>query len=72
MSEVPDNRHEDQRIDEEFDALVDQLPATAKGALRLRFVDDLSYDDIAARLGCSSAAARQRVSSAVRRLREEL
>ena len=39
-------------------------------ALRLRFVDDLDYDGIADRLGCSTVAARQRVSTAVRTLRE--
>ena len=39
-------------------------------ALRLRFVDDLDYDGIADRLGCSPVAARQRVSTAVRTLRE--
>ena len=43
---------------------------TARTALRLRFVDDLDYDGIAARLGCSTVAARQRVSTAVRTLRE--
>jgi RNA polymerase sigma-70 factor (ECF subfamily) len=36
----------------------------------LRFVDDLDYDGIADRLGCSTVAARQRVSTAVRSLRE--
>ena len=38
--------------------------------LRLRFVDDLDYEQLAARLGCSPEAARQRVSTAVRTLRE--
>jgi RNA polymerase sigma-70 factor (ECF subfamily) len=72
VAELPDTQHLDVRIDEEFEALVGRLPETARDALHLRFVDDLSYDEIARRLGCSSAAARQRVSSAVRRLREEL
>ena len=45
------------------------LPETARAALRLRFVDDLDYEAIAGRLGCSQEAARQRVSSAVRTLR---
>jgi RNA polymerase sigma-70 factor (ECF subfamily) len=39
-------------------------------ALRLRFVDDLEYEAIADRLGISTPAARQRVSTAVRTLRE--
>jgi RNA polymerase sigma-70 factor (ECF subfamily) len=56
-------------FDGEFDALIDVLPEKARDALCLRFVYDLSYDDIARRLGCSNQAARQRVSSAVRTLR---
>jgi RNA polymerase sigma-70 factor (ECF subfamily) len=53
-----------------FEALIAPLPETARSALRLRFVDDLDYDGIASRLGCSTMAARQRVSTAVRSLRE--
>jgi RNA polymerase sigma-70 factor (ECF subfamily) len=53
-----------------FEALIAPLPDTARSALRLRFVDDLDYDGIADRLGCSTVAARQRVSTAVRTLRE--
>jgi RNA polymerase sigma-70 factor (ECF subfamily) len=53
-----------------FEALIEPLPETARSALRLRFVDDLDYDGIADRLGCSTVAARQRVSTAVRTLRE--
>ena len=55
---------------EDFDGLIASLNETAQAALRLRFVDDLDYDGIAERLGCSVVAARQRVSSAVRTLRE--
>src|SRR5262249_22274337 len=53
-----------------FDALIAPLPEPARDALRARFVDDLDYEAIADRLGCSTVAARQRVSSAVRTLRE--
>ena len=53
-----------------FEALIAPLPDGSQAALRLRFVDDLDYEGIAARLGISSAAARQRVSTAVRTLRE--
>jgi RNA polymerase sigma-70 factor (ECF subfamily) len=53
-----------------FEALIEPLPETARSALRLRFIDDLDYDGIASRLGCSTVAARQRVSTAVRTLRE--
>jgi RNA polymerase sigma-70 factor (ECF subfamily) len=53
-----------------FEALISPLPETARTALRLRFVEDLDYDGIGSRLGCSTEAARQRVSTAVRNLRE--
>ena len=53
-----------------FESLIEPLNETARTALRLRFVDDLDYDGIAAKLGCSTVAARQRVSTAVRTLRE--
>lgn len=68
---VPEHA-EPHEVDGRFDELVMGLPATQRSALRLRFVDDLAYDDIAGRLGCSSAAARQRVSAAVRSLREKM
>ena len=55
-----------------FDALIAHLPDPTRAALRLRFVDDLDYEGIAARLDCSPAAARQRVSTAVRTLRRSL
>jgi RNA polymerase sigma-70 factor (ECF subfamily) len=53
-----------------FEALIEQLPESARAALRLRFVEDLDYEGIAQQLGCSAVAARQRVSTAVRTLRE--
>jgi RNA polymerase sigma-70 factor (ECF subfamily) len=53
-----------------FEALIAPLPDGAQAALRLRFVDDLDYAGIAVRLGISTDAARQRVSTAVRTLRE--
>jgi RNA polymerase sigma-70 factor (ECF subfamily) len=55
-----------------FESLIAPLPETARSALRLRFVDDLDYDGIGERLGCSTVAARQRVSTAVRTLRETI
>ena len=53
-----------------FEALIATLTPPAQAALRLRFVEDLDYEGIAARLECSPEAARQRVSSAVRLLRQ--
>jgi RNA polymerase sigma-70 factor (ECF subfamily) len=53
-----------------FEDLIGALPDGTQAALRLRFVEDLEYEAIAVRLDCSPEAARQRVSSAVRTLRE--
>ena len=53
-----------------FESMIAPLPEGARDALRLRFVDDLDYEGIGARLGCSTVAARQRVPTAVRTLRE--
>jgi RNA polymerase sigma-70 factor (ECF subfamily) len=73
VAEPPDRGAEDpDRYDGAFDALIAPLPESARAALRLRFVDDLDYGGVAAALGCSPEAARQRVSTAVRTLRERL
>ena len=55
-----------------FESLIAPLAQTAQDALRLRFVEDLDYDRIAVELGTSPEAARQRVSTAVRTLRERV
>ena len=55
-----------------FESLIAPLAPNDRDALRLRFVDDLDYDRIAAELGTSPEAARQRVSTAVRTLRERV
>lgn len=70
--EVPAAATYDTYDDGSFEALIAPLPETARSALRLRFVDDLDYERIADRLGVSAVAARQRVSTAVRTLRESL
>jgi RNA polymerase sigma-70 factor (ECF subfamily) len=57
---------------DDFETLIAPLSPDARAALALRYVDDLPYDDIAERLGCSPAAARQRVSTAIRTLRRSL
>jgi RNA polymerase sigma-70 factor (ECF subfamily) len=62
----------DRYDDGAFESLIAPLNETNRSALRLRFVDDLDYDGIAAKLGCSEVAARQRVSTAVRTLRESI
>ena len=47
---------------------LETLPDHEREALELRVVDELSYTDVAARLGVRPAAARLRVSRALRRL----
>jgi RNA polymerase sigma-70 factor, ECF subfamily len=68
--DVPTVPTHDTYDDGAFEALIAPLPDGAQAALRLRFVDDLEYDAIGDRLGISTVAARQRVSTAVRTLRE--
>jgi RNA polymerase sigma-70 factor, ECF subfamily len=70
--EPPAQPSHDRYEEGDFEALIEPLPEPARAALRLRFVDDLDYEGIAHRLGCSAVAARQRVSTAVRTLRESL
>ena len=53
------------------DALVEALATLGeeqRDALQLRVIDELSYPDVASRLGCAEAAARQRVSRGLRRI----
>jgi RNA polymerase sigma-70 factor, ECF subfamily len=47
---------------------LETLPEHEREALELRVVDELPYPDVAARLGVRPAAARLRVSRALRRL----
>jgi RNA polymerase sigma-70 factor (ECF subfamily) len=71
-AEVPAIATHDQYEVGGFETLIEPLPEPARAALRLRFVEDLEYERIAEQLGCSTVAARQRVSTAVRTLRESL
>jgi RNA polymerase sigma-70 factor (ECF subfamily) len=68
--QVPSPAVHDAYDDGAFEALIAPLAEGTRAALRLRFVDDLDYDGIGERLGCSAEAARQRVSTAIRTLRE--
>jgi RNA polymerase sigma-70 factor (ECF subfamily) len=47
------------------------LPESQQSVLRLRIEDEASYEEIAARLGCSPAAARQQASRGMRTLSEQ-
>ena len=45
-----------------------QLSAAEQSVLTLRLVDELSYDEVASRLGCSNTAARLRLMRALQHL----
>lgn len=53
-----------------FEDVIAGLTEPVRATLRLRFVEDLEYDAIAARLHCTAPAARRRVSDALQTLRE--
>jgi RNA polymerase sigma-70 factor (ECF subfamily) len=48
------------------------LPGDQRAAVELRIVEELSYGEVASRLGCSEPAARQRVARGLRTLKERL
>jgi len=50
-------------------AAVLALSLKQQGAVVLRYVADLSYDEIGRRLGCSTAAARRNAADGIARLR---
>ena len=52
--------------------LVEELPAQAREALRLRVLEERPYPEVAAALGIAEPAARARVSRALRGLAAEL
>ena len=51
---------------------MDELTDGVADALRFRVVDGLAYADVAARLGCTEAAARQRVARGLSHLSEAM
>ena len=51
---------------------VRELPAKQRAAVTHRFVLDLAYAEIGARMGTSEEAARQNVSAGLQRLRKEI
>jgi RNA polymerase sigma factor (sigma-70 family) len=52
--------------------LVESLPVDERYAVSARIVDERSYGEIAARLGCSQMVVRKRVSRGLGRLRKRL
>jgi RNA polymerase sigma factor (sigma-70 family) len=63
--------HDERPVLAQLEHLADELPATERTAVVLRYGFDLPYDDIAAALGSTPEAARQAASSGVRRLRQK-
>jgi RNA polymerase sigma-70 factor (ECF subfamily) len=57
---------------EGLDQALQSLPGRQREAIQLRVIEDRSYDDTAAALGCSPTAARIRVSRALSTLRNAL
>ena len=55
-----------------LDEALDALPEAQREAIRLRVVDDLTYDDVAVALGTTPAAARVRVHRGLSALRARL
>ena len=69
-AEPPEVPHEDGRpAYEELGELTDGLPPKERAAIVLRYGYDMTYEDIAAALDSTPAAARQAASTGVRRLR---
>jgi RNA polymerase sigma factor (sigma-70 family) len=61
----------DQLPDEDLWAQVGALPDKQRTALALRYLTDAAYDEIAATMGTSQAAARRSVHEGLQRLRKE-
>jgi len=72
LVDAPPDGTDPRTADDDFDHLIAELPDGTRAALTLRFVEDLEYEEIAARLECSPEAARQRVSTAIRTLRARM
>ena len=58
----------DASVGAELRAALDGLPTRTRESVWLRVVDDLPYEEIACRQGCSTTAVRQRVSRGMRQL----
>ena len=63
-----DERMAAARLKPALRSAVGALPAEQRRALELRVVQQLSYDEVAGRLGCSQNAARLKVSRALKSL----
>ena len=81
MRPVPAGDEPFEQLMESFDArrngaalhlAMDELTDAVADAVRFRVIDGLAYADVAARLGCTEAAARQRVARGLSHLSERL
>jgi RNA polymerase sigma factor (sigma-70 family) len=66
--DLVEERIEAARLGPALHVAVGGLPAEQRRALELRIVDQLSYDEVAGRLGCTQNAARLKVSRALKAL----
>ena len=55
-----------------LNAALDALPETQCSAVQMRVIEERSYQDVAALLGCSPLAARLRVMRAIRALNTQM
>lgn len=69
---APQSADRDERWEAKLAAAVDKLPPRMREAFRLHYFELQSYAEIAARMQCSSEAARKLCSRAAKRLRQEL
>ena len=68
-SDAPESWHRlDLGVGDRLRVALDELPAKLRESVWMRVVDELPYDEIASRQGCSATAARQRVSRGMRQL----
>lgn len=59
-------------LDADLEKALDEMPAPQRRAVELRVLDGLAYGAIGRDLGCSSTAARIRVSRGLKRLRARM
>ena len=73
MAEPPEVPVEDPELtDDGIWNAVGALPPKQRAAVALRYGSDLPHAEIAAALGCSTAAARRSLHEGIKRLRKEL
>lgn len=60
----------DEDISDELSAAIDSLPTTEQAVLRLRHIDELEIDEIAAMTDSSAGAVRTALSRARRKVRD--